>query len=369
MTVVITNSTALVASAGNVANPTTLLPTYPNPLPATGEVVLILTQCRSATPTVATPSGWTSLLNITGTNGRIALFAKIIDGSETPGGTVNVVWSGLTTGTSGTPCIARMASVSGLDTAGGLGSIVDVAGTISNQAASTTVAAGGSAITTTRDESMVIVISTRLDDVGTWATLGVSDTVTWAKVTATSITTSGADMAMEWQWGQRVAAGSIAAKSFTLSGASSFASSGVMIALKAIRTPKVTGTVQLSLAGISTPPTRGFHRMIVRAKKTSLTGKLRVRLYEGGTARSAELESPELTTSFADYVFPIEYDDANTITSYADLEMRIFGRSEDGDATTFQVSQVYLEVPTAVAAPGPASLTPQYRKYGHNLRR
>ena len=231
-----------VAAANNVAATTNLA----TPLPATrenGDLLLLFTACRTAGPAApATPAGWTLLGNVGGTNGRIVLFGRVVDGAET---VPTVSWTGLTTGTtSATPVIAQMAAVEGLDTAGGIGSIVGALGAASNQAASTTVAAGGAAITTVAPNAAVFVFSVRQDDAGTWATLATSDTITWAKVGATAVTTSGADMAFETQWGVRPTAGSVAAKSFSLSGASSFASSGVMIALKAA----VSAPVNLPLA-------------------------------------------------------------------------------------------------------------------------
>jgi len=135
---------------------------------------------------------------------------------------------------------------------------------------------------------------------------------------------------------------------------------------------KQTGTAQISLAGASEPTTRTLHAIKVRARKTNAAhqGKIRATLYESGTPRSSEIESSELTSSFADYTLAIADADAANITSYADLEIRLYGYSASGFATVFEVSQLYLEAPAgAAAAPGPATLRPNYRKYGHNLRR
>ena len=113
-----------------------------------------------------------------------------------------------------------------------------------------------------------------------------------------------------------------------------------------------------------------MHAIKVRARKTNAAhqGKIRARLYEAGTPRTPEIESNELTSSFADYTLAVADSDAATITSYADLEIRLYGYSASGFATVFEVSQLYLEVPAGIAS-GPATLRPNYRKYGHNLRR
>lgn len=212
-------------TSNSVANPTNLTPG----LPATrvnGDVMLLFTSCRLASAAVTAPAGWTQLLNVAGTT-ELALFARVVDGTETA---PTVTWTGMTTGTSGSSAQAQIVSWSGLST--DLASIVDVLGAVVNQAASTTASSGGAAITTSTAGAAVMILSSRQDDAGTWAILPTSDGVGWGKVVATATTTTGSDHAQEWQWGNKPSAGVVAAKTFTLSGASSFASSGVMIALK-----------------------------------------------------------------------------------------------------------------------------------------
>lgn len=207
-----------VFSAGNVATPTNLTPSTGSGY-AIGDVLLCFTACRSATPTVATPSGWTLLLNVTGTNGRIALFGKIA--TSTIEAAPTVAWSGLTTGTSGTPCGARIQAFRGLSLD------VDVTSTIQNGAASTTASASGNAMTIVSADDLALCLSTRLDDVGTW-----SAPTSLAMINANG-STSGADFTFAWAYGSGPAVGSFAPVDFGLSGAVSFASSGIAIALKA----------------------------------------------------------------------------------------------------------------------------------------
>src|SRR3982751_6173060 len=102
---------AAVASAANVATPTTLTPPVGSGY-AVGDLLLYFTACASGTPTVATPSGWTPLINVVGSAaavGRLALFGKLA--ASTSEAAPSVVWSGLTIGNTGTPCGARIQAV------------------------------------------------------------------------------------------------------------------------------------------------------------------------------------------------------------------------------------------------------------------
>lgn len=218
---------AVVASATSVLNPTTLTPGTGSGY-AVGDTLLCFTACRSATPTVATPSGWFSILNVTGTNGRMALFFK--RAASTSEAAPSVVWSGLTTGSSGTPVQAVVRAFSGL----AAGSIADVVGTVADGAASTATSAGGAAITTLTADDLVLSLTTRLDDAFTTFTAPAGFT----NVTAAMGSASGLDFAMGWAYQVKTPAGAVTAPNFGLTGATSFASSGVVVALK----PLVTGT-------------------------------------------------------------------------------------------------------------------------------
>src|SRR4051794_9291811 len=145
-----------VFSAATVATPTTLTPTLPTGY-AVGDLLLCYTACRSSTPTVATPAGWTSLANVAATNGRIALFGKLA--ASTSETAPSVVWSSLTIGTSGTPCGAQCAAFIGNQST--ITGLVDVTGTAENAGAATTTSASGTAITTGVDNTAVLSLSTR----------------------------------------------------------------------------------------------------------------------------------------------------------------------------------------------------------------
>jgi hypothetical protein len=109
--------------------------------------------------------------------------------------------------------------------------------------------------------------------------------------------------------------------------------------------PKQTNVARMSLAGASTPATRTSHSLKVRARVTALTGTIRIALYEGSNNRSGDLETSALTTSLADYTVAIPDANAANITSYDDLEVRVWGYSANGDAAVFEVDQVWLEIP------------------------
>lgn len=228
---------AAVTSPNNVATPTTLTPPTGSGY-AVGDVLLCYTACRSGTPTVATPSGWTSLLNVAATNGRMALFVKVA--ASISEAAPSVVWSGLTIGTSGTPVSARVRAFSNvaLD--------ADVAGAVANGAASTATSVGGAAITSLQDNDLVLSLTTRLDDVFTTFTAPAGFTSVLADGS-----TSGLDFAIAWAYQVKTPPGAISAPSFGLTGASSFASSGVMVAIKAlsVATDSASGTVTASGSG------------------------------------------------------------------------------------------------------------------------
>lgn len=123
--------------------------------------------------------------------------------------------------------------------------------------------------------------------------------------------------------------------------------SALVIAVRP-RPPTTTSTARVSLAAAgSTPPTQTQHKLKVRARKlnSAHSGTMRLQLYEGANARSAELETSELTTSLATYTLSVADVDAASITSYSDLELRFRGYSSGGDATQFEVAEAWLEIP------------------------
>lgn len=218
-------------TATNVSTPTTLSPGLPATR-AVGDILLCLTVCRSSTPTVSvSTAGWAELANVAATNARIALYACKVTGSEAA---AQPVWAGLTTGTSGTGASAQIACVRGLDITLALTALVHKLSAAQNQTASSTAQAMGATITPTLPNSAVFSLALRQDNDVTdanWPVIGTAENITWAKVAAVLNSASGADHAQSFQWGQQGAAAAIAAKTVTVSGGSSDASSAILVSL------------------------------------------------------------------------------------------------------------------------------------------
>jgi hypothetical protein len=207
-----------------ITNPTTLLPDTGSGY-AVGDTLLCFTACRAPTPTVATPPGWTQILNITGGNARIALYAKAAASTTEPA--PSVVWSGTTL--AGYVTMAIVAAFTNLDITN-LAAMADVVGASADGNASLTATVGGAALTTLADKDLVLTLTMRQDDVFTSYTPPAG----FANVTPPLFTASGSDMAMAWAYQVKTPAGAIAAPTFAVSGAvSSTGSTGVMVALKA----------------------------------------------------------------------------------------------------------------------------------------
>lgn len=187
------------------------------------------TSCTSATPTVATPSGWQLIYNVTGTNGRLALFALKVTGSEA---VPTVTWSGLTTGTSGTPCTARIINFGTgfLESAGAL--VVDVLGAVASQAADATINAGGLSLTTVGADTFFFAYGLRNDDALTAVVDAGGEPVAWILAVADQLT-SGADacVLMSYNYGPSTAGAIVNDHTWTITSGTSIASTGVMVAM------------------------------------------------------------------------------------------------------------------------------------------
>lgn len=215
-----------VNSAASVVTPTSLVQTLPTR--STGDWLMCFTSCTKATATVATPSGWVSVWDVTGANGRMTCFAVKVNGSETA---PTLVWSSLTTGTSGTPCMSRIINVgTGLLESGGL-PVVDTLGAVTDQAASATINAGGTGFTTSGG-TYVFAHGVRSDDAISAMIVDTGgEPVPWVPWVADA-TTSGADGMNIISANDGPPGGSVINDhSWTLTGGASFVSSGVMVAM------------------------------------------------------------------------------------------------------------------------------------------
>jgi len=116
--------------------------------------------------------------------------------------------------------------------------------------------------------------------------------------------------------------------------------------------PTTTSVARLGLASGSDPSDNTNHSIKVRARTTTgSNGVINAALYEGASNRSGNLASSALSTSLADIDLPIAEASAANITSYADLEIRLWGTTPNG-ALTFEVDYVVFSLP-GVAGPQP----------------
>lgn len=197
----------------------------------TNELLLMLTMAPAAngTSTVTTGPGasWTTLFLNVGVNMKMSAWVRLVDGTET---SPSITWGGLTIGTGGSPAIACCMCIAGLQQS--VTGIADVVGTPMEQAASSTIQAGGNGITTVTPNAVVFLIAARTDD----DIIGGMDNPPATEFPWTRLdfewTTSGADAGFEMYWGTKVTPGAIAAKTLSMTGATSDTSTGIMFALK-----------------------------------------------------------------------------------------------------------------------------------------
>lgn len=120
-------------------------------------------------------------------------------------------------------------------------------------------------------------------------------------------------------------------------------------AVSGIIKSKRTATAEISLASHGTPSVRTNHTIKVRARTVSgSTGVLKAELYEGTTVRSGStpLVTSPLTNTLADYSLAIPDASVAAITSYSNLSIKFWGFDSAGNALVFEVSKIYLELPT-----------------------
>jgi hypothetical protein len=162
-------------------------------------------------------------------------------------------------------------------------------------------------------------------------------------------TRSGAVGALGAHTAENVSSFAISSYATTVNASASWRS--FTIEVRAAIGATTTGTARVSLASGSIPATRTEHKIVLRARKTDAAhvGSLKAQLYEGATARSAELTSSLLTASFADHTLAVPDADAASIGSYGDLELRLWGVSSTGTPTVFEVAEALLQLPLSVA--------------------
>ena len=157
-------------------------------------------------------------------------------------------WSPLGTGTGGTPVGARVQAFRDATLN------IDVVGTVEDGTATTLNVPTGANITVLTANDLVLSLAARLDDAGTWTAPAGMTLINF------NGTTSGADMAFGWAYKSAPPTGLYSPDVFGLSGASSFNSSAVLIALKGtVTAPTYYGVTSLPVT---------FGKAVAGTKKT-----------------------------------------------------------------------------------------------------
>jgi hypothetical protein len=174
------------------------------------------------------------------------------------------------------------------------------------------------------------------------------------------MTNLGGDIEPEWMGkhsAENVASFSASNYTTVVNATAAWRSYAVEIRAAPAQGGTTTGLARISLAPASTPTTRTAHSVTIRARKTNVahTATIGVHLFEGASQRTSAELTQALTTSFADYTLAILDADAATITSYADLELRIRGYSTPGDLATFEVARVALNLPVGGSFTAPTA--------------
>ena len=324
-----------VNTANNVANPSTLVTSAPAGR-VYGDLLLLITNSRSNTATVATPGGWTLCTGFpvasgTASGGTFYCFKRVADG--TTADNASPVWTGLTTGTSGDSASARILAYQGA------GTTQD--GTVTSSDAASTTTITMPSITTAVNNSIVIGMAMRVHDTAHTFTVATrSERSDAHTTTGTGHGTVTADVI-------QATAGASGTATVTPSNTTSQRTLAVSIAFAEV-VPLTTSVAEVSLDPISTPRTRTQHWLRIRGRYSSggtLGGTFRMRLYEGASTRGAELETSQITSSLANYSIALPDADAATITDYSNLSMRFRGYSAFGGAATFEVSEIWIETP------------------------
>jgi hypothetical protein len=349
-----------VRAAGTWAVATTQSPAVTIPAGyQAGDLGILVSVWRSYTVTATINQSWTELIDeATGTtttgvgvgSSRLYVAYKVLGSSETnptltrsgtisPGAQVIIV---LQKGASESWDVAKIANA--VEQAMG--------STALSHSLTTTAAIAASdwvfALTGVADDSATFTRATSAISGGpTWS----GNVVEYPSTHASS--TTGNDIAADLI--HRVASGAASSgASITVTATLSAAErvGSVLFRVRVTANPTSTGVARLSLASGTDPGVHTGHAILVRARVTSGAGTavIRAALYEGANNRSGDLSSSALTTSLADYSLAIGTTEAGAITSYADLELRLWGYDSGGAALTFEVARLRLQIPEAPAS-------------------
>ena len=330
-----------IANAATVVNPSNITPASA-PTHAVGDLLLLVTCSRSNTATVATPAGWTIFpgtpwRSATASGGTIYVFYRIATVTNTA--MPVCAWTGVATGTSGDSCSAICLCFTGVHPT----SPSDATATTNDSSsANPTIPT----ITSVTAGSTVVGIATKISDT---AQTGTIPSPYFER--NDGHTTSGTGH-LRYIAVRDMPPGATGTAVVTASNATAARTFSVALALKPV-VPTTTAVARVSLGAGVTPDTRTLHKFKLRASKAASSGLvlLRAALYEGANNRSGDLVGGFLTTSIAEYTLAISDASAAAITSYSDLELRLWATSATGDAVAVQVAEAWLETPAGAAPP------------------
>ena len=106
----------------------------------------------------------------------------------------------------------------------------------------------------------------------------------------------------------------------------------------------------LGLGDVTDPSSAADHKITVRALETVGFGgvDLNVILQQGTTTIRSHTFNP--STGFANYTTTLTSSQANAITDYSDLRLKISATDQMGSSATTQVSWAYFECPDAASS-------------------
>lgn len=328
-----------------------------------GDILIAHISCRDLVTDPVTPTGWVQLtLPISTTTGRHWLFGKIADGTE-DGAAVSFGIQAVSVNRSG-----RIYRFIGNDWTGQ--NILDMV--LGFASASGTVAAVADQSVTTPRANCLALNFIKVDDNNTIGPFTGETGGDWTEPVAEASNNLGTGWMAQLQTAQMASAGTINGGSVTMSAADPWSVIGCYIrepiptlfgavsmpitfgksVAGDIKPPKSTTVGRISLESGSIPEARTDHAIKVLARVIGGAGTIRAALYEGATNRSGDLESEALTGSLVEYTLPISEANANNITDYSALELRFWGYSAVGDAATFEIDKLWLNIPPAS---GPAT--------------
>jgi hypothetical protein len=246
-----------VFTPNNVTTPATLAPTAPTR--TTGDLLLACTFSRSITATVATPTGWNLMTNFpvrsgTASGGSIYVFWRYADNTTTD--SPSIVWSSLTTGTTGDSCSAVVIAYSNVGPT--------QEGTFPTKTTASAANATVPALTTTTDLDLVIGLVMKVQDAAQTWTAGSP----YTEDSDSGGTTSGTGHTAEVSHVVKTPAGAVALTTMTASSATAGQVLGQSFALLAAQSLTKTQTTTARIQSTPTQTQTSIARVRATATKT-----------------------------------------------------------------------------------------------------